>query len=96
MSMKRFITRIYSLNTPYPFCQKITVLFIELIGSKISARFIGPNQSDVSISLKHKFYCLTSYNGAYDLDYFNVADNYSLTKQYAVSKSRVQVKNDGI
>lgn len=92
--MKRFITRIYSLNIFFPYSEKITVLFIALLDGKISVRFIG-TASDTSVTLKHKFHSITNLNN--DLDYFNHLDNYSLGRKngYGV-KCNVRRKYDGV
>ena len=92
--MKRFVTRIYSLNNSYPLCEKITVLFIEILDSKISTRFIGKTKSDISVTLKHKF--CHAINQTYDLDYFNHADNYSAKKDYNIGKTNVRLRGYGV
>lgn len=91
--MKRFITRIYSLNIVFPYCEKITVLFIELIDGKVAIRFIG-TASDISVTLKHRFHSLVNLN--YDLDYFNHLDDYSVNKKYDFKRCNVRRKFDGI
>jgi hypothetical protein len=92
--MKRFITRIYSLNIFFPYSEKITVLFIGLLDGKVSVRFIG-TASDISVTLKHKFHSIGNLNN--DLDYFNHLDNYSLIKKndYGV-RCNMRRKHDGI
>jgi len=91
--MKRFITRIYSLNIFFPYSEKITVLFIQLLDGKIAVRFIG-TASDISVTLKHKFHSIANLH--YDLDYFNHLDNYSLSKKYDFGKCNLRRKHDGV
>jgi hypothetical protein len=92
--MKRFITRIYSLNIFFPHTEKITVLFIELVDGKVAIRFVGTS-SDISVPLKHKFHSIANLN--YDLDYFNHLDNYCFNKKYSFGfKCSVRRKFDGI
>lgn len=89
--MKRFITRIYSLNVFFPYSEKITIVFIESCAAKIVARIVG-GTNDVSVILKHRFYSIVSLHN--DLDYFNHLDSYAIPKKYDFN-SNALVKTDG-
>lgn len=91
--MKRFITRIYSLDVFFPYSEKITVLFIELFANKVTARFVG-GTTDPSIVLKHKFYSIVNLSN--DLDYFNHMDNYTPRKEYFYKQCKARRQADGI